>query len=81
LYPLDYGTSINFPVLTELYVNFGLAGIIIGMFLIGIIYRIIYKMLNRFHRKRLKIYRKDRLAQIPAIKSIKKNDRTSRIEL
>jgi len=44
--PNDYGTSINLPMLIELYINFGAIGIIIGMFLIGVVYRILYRIMN-----------------------------------
>jgi hypothetical protein len=37
----DIGTSWNFPVINEFYANFGVKGIIIGMFLIGFIFSII----------------------------------------
>jgi len=43
--PSDYSTSYNFPQLVEMYANFGAIGVIIGMFLIGIIYRGLYEML------------------------------------
>ena len=46
LNPNDYGTSINLPMLIELYINFGAIGIIIGMFLIGVVYRILYRIMN-----------------------------------
>ena len=36
---IDLLTSWNLPQLVEMYVNFGISGIIIGMFLLGIIYR------------------------------------------
>ncbi|HDI82224.1 MAG TPA: O-antigen polysaccharide polymerase Wzy, partial [candidate division WOR-3 bacterium] len=44
--PNDYGTSINLPMLIELYINFGVIGILIGMFLIGVVYRILYRIMN-----------------------------------
>ena len=44
LYPLDYTTSFNLPQLVEMYANFGVIGVIIGMFLVGIIYRAFYEM-------------------------------------
>jgi len=44
--PTDFSTSLNLPILDELYINFGIIGIIIGMFLIGIAYRILYRIIN-----------------------------------
>lgn len=44
--PTDFGTSMNLPILDELYINFGLAGIIMGMFIIGFLYRCLYKLIN-----------------------------------
>ncbi len=44
--PTDFGTSINLPILDELYINWGLFGIIIGMFIIGFSYRILYRIIN-----------------------------------
>ncbi|RKZ18355.1 hypothetical protein DRQ17_03330 [bacterium] len=46
LNPNDYGTSFNLSMLIELYINFGVIGIIIGMFLIGVVYRILYRIMN-----------------------------------
>jgi len=46
LHPSDTGTSFNLPMINELYINFGLIGIIAGMFLIGFVYRILYHILN-----------------------------------
>ncbi len=37
-------TSINLPQLVELYGNFGLAGVIAGMFIFGLIYRLLIEM-------------------------------------
>lgn len=45
LHPSDYTTSYNFCQLIEMYANFGIIGVIIGMFLVGIIYRSLYEML------------------------------------
>lgn len=44
--PEDLSTSINLPYLVEFYVNFGEAGVVWGMLLVGIFLRIAYKMLN-----------------------------------
>lgn len=46
LHPTDFWTSINLPILIELYINWGLIGIIIGMFIIGFLYRCLYKLIN-----------------------------------
>ena len=40
----DKATSWNLPQLVEMYANFGIAGIIFGMFIMGIIYRLFYEM-------------------------------------
>jgi hypothetical protein len=40
----NIGTSINLPQIVELYANFGLTGVIVGMFLFGLIYRILVEM-------------------------------------
>ncbi|MBT9175134.1 MAG: hypothetical protein DDT22_00808 [candidate division WS2 bacterium] len=45
LNPFDLTTSYNLPQLVEMYANFGVIGVIIGMFLVGIIYRALYEML------------------------------------
>ena len=37
-------TSINLPQLAELYANFGLTGVIAGMFIFGLIYRLLIEM-------------------------------------
>jgi hypothetical protein len=42
----DYGTSVNLPQLVELYANFGWLGVLLGMPLIGVIYRMVYEMVN-----------------------------------
>jgi hypothetical protein len=46
LAPTDTGTSYNLPVLIEMYINFGELGVIIGMFLLGLILRFSYILLN-----------------------------------
>ena len=38
------GTSVNLPRLVECYTNFGVLGVIIGMFLIGLLYRMLIAM-------------------------------------
>jgi hypothetical protein len=40
----DTGTSINLPQIVELYANFGLTGVIVGMFIFGLIYRLVTEM-------------------------------------
>jgi hypothetical protein len=42
----DTGTSINLPWLVEFYVNFGYFGVIIGMFLVGVFFRLLLEMFN-----------------------------------
>jgi hypothetical protein len=43
----DRGTSFNFPFLIEFYANFGEIGIVLGMFLVGVIYGRISRVVNR----------------------------------
>ncbi len=40
----NIGTSINIPQIVELYGNFGLTGVIVGMFIFGLIYRLLIEM-------------------------------------
>lgn len=42
----DMTTAINFPQMVEMYVNFGAAGVLIGMFLMAQIYRLLDHFLN-----------------------------------
>jgi hypothetical protein len=42
----NYTTSINLEQTVEMYANFGALGVIIGMFLIGLLYRALYVILN-----------------------------------
>ena len=42
----DRTTSLNLPQLIEMYINFGPLGVIVGMFLMGLLYRSIYVLLN-----------------------------------
>jgi hypothetical protein len=44
--PSDTATSINLEQLVEMYANYGLEGVIIGMFLMGFLYRCFYRVLN-----------------------------------
>lgn len=46
LEPDDLTTSYNLPVLIEMYVNFGLTGILTGMFLLGLFFRLFYEIFN-----------------------------------
>jgi hypothetical protein len=40
----NYWTAINLPQLVELYANFGAMGIVIGMFVIGLVYRMVFSV-------------------------------------
>ncbi|HEX8847962.1 MAG TPA: hypothetical protein VF761_00345 [Gemmatimonadaceae bacterium] len=42
----DTSTSINVPFLIEFYMNFGMTGVLVGMFITGMIYRILDSLLN-----------------------------------
>jgi hypothetical protein len=44
----DYQTSFNLPWLTEMYINFGMAGIIMISLLIGLLFRFLSEMLWRY---------------------------------
>ncbi len=44
--PGDMGTSYNLPFTVEMYINFGPWAVVVGMFIIGIIVRIIYALFN-----------------------------------
>jgi hypothetical protein len=46
LYPEDDETSENFPQLVEMYANFGPPGVLLGMFIVGLIYRLLYSVMN-----------------------------------
>jgi hypothetical protein len=37
----DLSTSLNLPVLVELYANFGEVGVVVGMFLVGVIFAVV----------------------------------------
>ncbi|HUR00469.1 MAG TPA: hypothetical protein VM166_13525 [Gemmatimonadaceae bacterium] len=43
----DTGTSINLPFLIEFYANFGEAGVVIGMLIVGLIYGTLARVINR----------------------------------
>jgi hypothetical protein len=47
LHRSNLSTSINFPFLVEFYANFGPPGVVIGMFLVGLIYRCLDGFVNR----------------------------------
>jgi hypothetical protein len=42
----DLGTALNLPILVEFYVNFGIAGVILGMCIVGIIYYTLERLVN-----------------------------------
>ena len=42
----DERTSLNLPVLVEFYANFGIAGVLLGMWLVGLIYYIVNNAVN-----------------------------------
>lgn len=50
LAPDDLTTSINFPQMVEMYVNFGAMGVIVGMFLLAQVYRMLTYFLNGQHQ-------------------------------
>lgn len=43
----DLGTALNLPVLVEFYANFGIAGVILGMCLVGCIYFTLERVVNQ----------------------------------
>ena len=53
LHPNDTSTSINFPYLIEFYANFGEWGVFFGMILVGLIYRLLEKLVNNPGQNRL----------------------------
>lgn len=46
LNPRDVTTSYNLPMVIEMYINFGPIAIIVGMFILGLIYRALYALFN-----------------------------------
>ncbi len=46
LAPKDRTTAVNLPQLVELYANFGTAGVLCGMFALGLIYRLLHRWWN-----------------------------------
>ena len=51
LYEDDYKTSINIPFMTELYLNYYFKGIIIGMFLFGLLISLVEYFISIFFKK------------------------------
>jgi hypothetical protein len=47
IYWTNTSTAINLPILVEFYINFATLGVIVGMFLTGIIYRVLDSKVNR----------------------------------
>ena len=46
LHPQDVTSSYNLPILIEMYINFGPPAIIVGMFILGLIFRAFYNLFN-----------------------------------
>ena len=46
LHHSDRTTSLNTPQIVEMYANFGVLGVLFGMFLVGLYYRVLYRLLN-----------------------------------
>jgi hypothetical protein len=42
----NVGTSINLEQTVEMYANFGVIGVLLGMFFMGVLYRALYRLLN-----------------------------------
>lgn len=42
----DTGTAVNLPILVEFYLNFGMIGVVIGMAVVGLIYRLVERAVN-----------------------------------
>ena len=47
LHQVDRSTSINLPYLVEFYANFGEVGLVVGMLLVGVLYRLLESLVNR----------------------------------
>lgn len=43
----DYSTTINLPFLIEFYANFGEMGVVVGMLLVGALYKLLERLMNR----------------------------------
>lgn len=46
LHPTDESTSYNLPWLPEFYANFGIAGVVVGMFAVGVLFRFLVQKLS-----------------------------------
>ena len=46
LNPRDKTTSYNLPLVVEMYINFGPAGVVLGMFIFGLVVRALYALIN-----------------------------------
>lgn len=46
LNPHDLITSYNLPLLVEMYINFGPVGVVLGMFIFGLVLRALYALVN-----------------------------------
>jgi hypothetical protein len=46
----NWTTSINLEQTVEMYANYGVAGVLLGMCLMGLLYRLLYQILNHEHR-------------------------------
>jgi hypothetical protein len=46
LAPEDQSTSYNLPFIVEMYINFGPTGVVLGMFIFGLLLRILYTLVN-----------------------------------
>ncbi len=42
----DYATTVNLPQIAELYMNFGPAGVLVGMAILGALFRALYRLFN-----------------------------------
>lgn len=47
IHATNMSTAINLPILVEFFVNFGGTGVVIGMFIVGLIYRVLDTLVNR----------------------------------
>ena len=41
------GTTVPMPLLVEMYANFGRLGVLVGMFLLGLLFQVLYHLFNR----------------------------------
>jgi hypothetical protein len=42
----DTGTAVNLPILVEFFLNFGMIGVVFGMAIVGLIYRLVERAVN-----------------------------------